>query len=814
MAESNKVQLKREEVVGNEVVLSDIFPKTNISSIEDNSRGISLNQTLDRIFNDINDKLSRIVNSVNGRTGVVVLTAEDVGLGDVTNISFTDIKQWVLDQLKKGFNDHRLQLFNNLGEVTQFANSHGEQHDGTPFYSECGNINDLQTYNDYKAYIGVFVYDSNLGQLTYYMKPIKVIGKTDNSVLYDEKVGDKDYRGGMLGVNIYKYEDALKIMNPDSTDKSESGLYIDKTKLVGNTYFFDGVYGNGDPTDPDALLYFDTTGVDLTTVPWVTIRINGEPISRISSRDGETKTLYLKHPIRLGDTIITNFSDENYYDPNPFPSSTSGYICRGLYEGMVDALTCRQPALGIVTAAPDAEHPNRMYTIDFYQFKPNVFHGLKLYDTNNSTGTDIGVDIIQSKLTRAQDDPSTPFFNTNVNVSGINAFEGENPTERTQTYDEYGPGVARTYSVVLPSGVTGNVFNGDTTEGVTSNGLHVSTNYSLCIIPRTAFDPIGNGNNNNAANYIKNWPITAPDKPTGYQSDTGDTLIGVNLEKHVSTRMSGTPVSNMSGLRITTENGGLSEKWFGVSDDDATYLVPEGSHTGGLSVNVGKFLDIGLNDNGSDVKYNDEYYEDGKVNVRIKENGGLTDAGDNDLKVELYQVNSYSTGNDRYSPGGGLSYEIPSSSSPDKKGLSVARGLGLRMSTYKADASTVENSTQLAVSIFDPGFADDDILATTENIKQRMYGGLRYLAAGNMMDFHSAIGIRVNETNDVVDDGTGDKIRRGTQGLCITANNVLGIQLKPDGGLAIDEDGCLINTGSGGGGGGGDFDLGPGLYWG
>lgn len=97
MAENNRVQLNREEIVGNEVVLSEIAPKTNTESVDDSAKGTKLSQTLEKIWNDINNKLSREVNSVNGRTGVVVINAADVGLGNVDDVSFDDIKKWVIE---------------------------------------------------------------------------------------------------------------------------------------------------------------------------------------------------------------------------------------------------------------------------------------------------------------------------------------------------------------------------------------------------------------------------------------------------------------------------------------------------------------------------------------------------------------------------------------------------------------------------------------------------------------------------------------------------------------------------------------------
>ena len=65
---NDRVQLKQEEVVGNDVVLSDINPKTNTRSVDDPTTGLSLDKTIERMWQAINNKLSRIVNSVNGRT--------------------------------------------------------------------------------------------------------------------------------------------------------------------------------------------------------------------------------------------------------------------------------------------------------------------------------------------------------------------------------------------------------------------------------------------------------------------------------------------------------------------------------------------------------------------------------------------------------------------------------------------------------------------------------------------------------------------------------------------------------------------------
>ena len=116
MAESH-VQLKREEVVGDEVVLTDISPSTNTESVVDLSTGLTLDEDLLRLWNAINNKLYRVVNSVNGRTGVVVLSAKDVGLDNVDNVSFADIQEWVLEQIEKLFGSHSFKLYESMDSV-------------------------------------------------------------------------------------------------------------------------------------------------------------------------------------------------------------------------------------------------------------------------------------------------------------------------------------------------------------------------------------------------------------------------------------------------------------------------------------------------------------------------------------------------------------------------------------------------------------------------------------------------------------------------------------------------------------------------
>ena len=204
MAENNQVQLKREEIVDQDVVLSDINPSTNTGSVLDDTTGGSLNKTLERILNSINNKLARNVNSVNGRTGVVVIDKGDVNLGNVDNVSFDDIKRWVLEQLAKAFSKHTIKLFNNLHEAAMFAEDHDQTYSGTAFFSDKGYTDSSMEYVDNRSYIGYFEYDEGNEILTMHYLPISTVGSTDNSIIYNTNIKG-DFRGGKIGVNIYKY---------------------------------------------------------------------------------------------------------------------------------------------------------------------------------------------------------------------------------------------------------------------------------------------------------------------------------------------------------------------------------------------------------------------------------------------------------------------------------------------------------------------------------------------------------------------------------------------------------------------------------
>jgi len=309
MTEKN-VQLKRDDVVGNEVVSENINPKTDTTSVEDLINGLPLSETQRIMWNAINNKLSRIVNSWNGRTGVVVATKADVGLGNVDNISFSEILRRIEELMMETFGKKRMRLFNNLHEVDQFCDRHNKEEDwvvsGAPFFSVNG-------YNlDRKSYIGyIFLNEDdpeNL-KLEHTQLPINLSGWADMSLRWDEEWGvrvrctvcenimdwdgkkrescsrpeecdcpdhqcdrtgctgrDEDlipftdaYNTGRLGINIARQERYLEVYKPvfepgtilDKIDKDLGGLRIKPGSLYGRFHYFTGMYGDGTAGAPN-----------------------------------------------------------------------------------------------------------------------------------------------------------------------------------------------------------------------------------------------------------------------------------------------------------------------------------------------------------------------------------------------------------------------------------------------------------------------------------------------------------------------------------------------------------------------------------
>lgn len=339
----DNVQLKREDVVGSEVVLEDINPKTSSNSVTSTATGDSLDVVLDRIWNAINARLSRVVNSVNGRTGVVVLDASDIGLGKVDNVSFGDIKKWVINMMRSEFKDKNMKLVNDLTELNALISTNNKSYAGSPFFSTAGYAGDK------RSYIGYIYYDEGTKKLEYKSLPINTVGFTDNSLIYNENVNGVDTRGGGLAVNIHKDEDALQLKNPDAVDKSESGLMIDKSRITPQVFMCSGLYYDND-LEPDGLLYYDGSGPNDSKT--VAIRIDN---SIVLNRKNEPCIMKLKSYVKHGDLVMCSFKND--------------YIVDDVVKaGVNEHLQRRQPCVGYIEAAhwDLSDYIMRLITVDPY----------------------------------------------------------------------------------------------------------------------------------------------------------------------------------------------------------------------------------------------------------------------------------------------------------------------------------------------------------------------------------------------------------------------------------------------------------------
>lgn len=667
---NDRIQLKQEELVGNEVVLTDINPKTNSRSVDDATTGATLDKTIERMWQSINNKLSRIVNSVNGRTGVVVLSAEDVGLDKVDNVSLGDIKQWVINRMTTEFGHKRLILFDRLEQVTEYISDNDKSHRDKPFYSHHG-------FNgDERAYIGYTEWDDGSQSLIEHHMVIDTIGFTDNSLIYSENIeGKTDFAGGGLGVNIYTYEDALELYNAASGNKADSGLRINKSKIVPKLYFFEGVYGDGDEYDDSALLYFkqppttDTPIIDIYLDGWKT----GEfylRMSDVSTTDG--------YKFKIGDMILCMFKDYSVWTPDEEQTETKQQLVHGKYvlpDGMEKALCDRGWSVGCITKAPDKTNPETRYQVNFYtlgELEGYSTHSKKIQRLNDNGNKSI---LNARELKFAYADPiqsHEKYSYYSTSLTPINAIGDA----KMKTTSSDSPSQA---FITFPQGRRKVEFNNRisiNSSNYSSNsqgGLIFNTDMSLSIQPRYYTSSYRDLDH---SLYAENWASVysaVPPKDTygdiesvdtiDYSSDTltgkvYDSMLGINLQKSVIELQEPTGHSagitmfffdNISGLRINYSDQKINKPFLGWRDDDGhidTYKHENGTYqifgedgvptSGGLSVNVGDFLDIGdaKNDGGDEVVgENNAYYTHGKVNVRV--GNGIGDDGKNRLSVKL-----------------------------------------------------------------------------------------------------------------------------------------------------------------------------------
>lgn len=797
----DRIQLNREEIVGDGTALSNINPLTNTKSVDDGLTGESLDVTINRIWNAINNKLSRVVNSVNGRDGVVVITAKDVGLENVTNVSFSTIKDWVLDQLLQEFNLKSIKLFDTYNEfLTIFETEwlRDKSRSGIPFYIRVGGPD-----NDTRSQIGYTVWDAGDAVNKVVMKPINTIYSADNTIIYNENINGKDLTGGQIGVNIWTGEDALKVYN-ESASKAQSGLYIDKSKIAPVLKFFNCVYGNGDPGDLDALIYALPSG---STYPegtnHISIKMNGTLIS-----DPVYGTFFPTYQtFKIYDLVLSNFSDENCRNVNG-----------SLKDEFIEYFVKREACIGSITNVQRVG-TSYNYMLEFYTIKPYVGKGLAYIDTHTQDGriaNMIGLDLAEGKV---MDNLSVD------NLSGVNTLSGNLSTPEV--------GKNQTHITVTPMGPSVR------TELKNSNKMFISPDFSMNVIPYNTF--------HSGFAPMENWPMKIPDVPLGL--DKPD-FVGVNLLKRIP--LMGMKTVNMSGLRIFNNTEEISNADLGKSDNDeednldgvinrVTYdlitseetptwwggdplspvvysddqgtmvhfvntgtpeepvwspaYVPNTFYlkhtdsfnvsTGGLAVNVGKFLEIGTyvgsdidTERYSPIDYPETYYDGGKVNLRVAEDF-FKDDGDNRLNLRLSQYKAYPGKDINTVLGGGLTYS-PGLNPEDvgpvaiTPGLTINRGLGLRMSHYdKSGQEPLDAADKafLAVSVIDSQYTSADI-GTVADDRMRGYGGLRYLIGDAQSGNQSAIGLRVNGNDSTY----GHELRLGDRAIGIDERNVVQVQ--------------------------------------
>ena len=304
-----KVQLSRETIVGDDVVNEDIYPNTNTKSVNDEQSGTALNETIERIWAAINNKLSRNVNSVNGRSGIVVLDSSDVGLDNVDNVSFNDIKSWVLDELSKVFDYKKIKLFETKSELDACITENDLNNAFAPFYVERWNETD-----DTRPHIGCIILDPNDNQrLNYQHRPISGVGATDDSLTYQNTIGtSSDPAAGTIRVKISSDEDALYVETNSELTEEQRGLKIDKNSIGGVFHFYDGVYGDPipDPDHPGRYIYLHgLLSTDLNGVhPMCAITIDGHLFDDTYPLADES--------IHQDDTIVCNFRDYRSDDAN------------------------------------------------------------------------------------------------------------------------------------------------------------------------------------------------------------------------------------------------------------------------------------------------------------------------------------------------------------------------------------------------------------------------------------------------------------------------------------------------------------------
>lgn len=663
MAES-QVQLKREEIVGDEVILTDINPHTTTESVTDLENGLQLDDTLNRLWSKVNDRLKRYVHSINGRSGIIVLTADDVGLGNVDNMSFADVQNWVIDQIKEEFGSRAFKLYNNMDEAKAAEDSNDKSLSGAGFYASAG----LTAEDDKLGYIGVFMWDDDNEVLNMSSRPVNIIGSTDNSVLYNEVSNGRDYSGGKLGINIWKDEDGLEIYNGTSADpindpKENAGLRLVRDNIIPKLETMAGCYGSDfehPGTAEDSWLYADTHPND---APTVKIIYDGKDLSTNS-------VFYAKRTFKLKDQFICCFSAKYGFD---YDTQTE---MLNLPAGVDKALVDQHTALGIVTEInKDAQDNITSYTVEFTPMTPRVGDGIKYanYDNkyssrdihnlietmhNNQLGINTARGIVTTVVVHDDVlDPSTTYIPddyfgfTAGNLSGFTIRRNRdqrNPSDGKS----YSPGVTGYIFTNLPAGPFPASDPRYRRSFQEMDGIAITPDASLCVIPNSKYRSEGadhrlqkNPDNPDAlvtkqynsfvdpeepgqitrimhgSSGATNW-ITDADFYKNDDSETSDglSLLGINLNKAMMRLSILSPdtttvpaLANISGLRIYQYSKTVDGRIFGgetANDIPEKYQVSE--MTGGLAINCGKYLHIEPSGYYCEAE---DFYDGGKLTI-------------------------------------------------------------------------------------------------------------------------------------------------------------------------------------------------------
>lgn len=499
----DNVQLKQEDVFGEHAVLTDVNPVTNTKSIDDAANGEKLNQTLDRIWESINNKLSRIVNSVNGRTGVVVLTSDDVGLGNVDNVSFADIKSWVINQIENAFENKQLRLYDTYDRVIEAIDANDKTMSWAPFYC------DMYGNNDRRAVIGVYTWDPSSAHLGASYRMINTVGYADQSIIYRASQsdynpgapGEQDYEKysdipvGGIGVNIYKEErpdDQILYLEGARTGvpKGQAGLRLDHDKIGSRLYYEETPYGDVNiPADPDLNWTFTTPGMlwrftdsQMNQGIPVKILINGVEIqptyfpsvdlhgdASIGNSFYLSKLWPYHDQIRQNDIIIMRLAN---FTRTTSAYDADGYNCRTPEAGVCMDFNDRQPVIGHVKKFEETDSVGTVFVIEFHDLRPNTIgYGIATNSTHqdgNMTDTALGIKVLTSR----SETPSK-VANVNVNMSGLNAqFLANHGTYGSDTHRE-----SARHSVLDVYTPWGKYLSSAKPDG----GMAIQTDETLCI---------------------------------------------------------------------------------------------------------------------------------------------------------------------------------------------------------------------------------------------------------------------------------------------------------------------------------------------